>query len=307
MTIAAKSTPLAGAPGMSANAKGALWLLIGTALFTLIFASGRFAGPLLAIPQILLLRYASGFVTLLVVAKAGGHSLVSLRSPRPGQHFLRACFGCFGGLSAIYAAAHMPVAAASAIGLLEGIFVVALAVVMLGETVGWRHWLAGLTCGLGALAVVIGQHSATTPFGDVTIPAAMALLGAVLMAFEIIYVKRLTKGDTPLSMLAHVNLFSFLLMLVPAWLSWKSVGPGPILACLMLGPVAILAQYCNIRGYRLADIAVAGPIGYSWIVFAALLGLLAFGEVPDLKAGLGCLTILAGGYWLTRLPATSGG
>lgn len=108
-------------------------------------------------------------------------------------------------------------------------------------------------------------------------------------------------------MLAHVNLFSFLLMLVPAWLSWKSVGPGPILACLALGPLAILAQYCNIRGYRLADIAVAGPIGYSWILFAALLGLIAFGEVPDLGTGLGCLLILAGGYWLTKLPATSGG
>lgn len=292
---------------MSANARGALWLLAGTALFTLIFASGRFAGPLLAIPQILVLRYASGFVTLLLVTKASGQSLAALRSPRPGQHLKRACFGCLGGLAAIYAAAHMPVAAASAIGLLEGVFVVALAVVMLGEAVGWRHWLAGLACGLGALAVVLGQDAGMAGFDDVLLPSGMALLGAVLMAFEIIYVKRLTQGDTPLSMLAHVNLFSFLLMLVPAWLSWKAVGPGPILACLMLGPLAILAQYCNIRGYRLADIAVAGPIGYSWIVFAALLGIVAFGEIPDLKAVFGCLTILAGGYWLTRLPATSGG
>lgn len=307
MMIAAKSTAPETAGLLGANARGALWLLASTALFTLIFASGRFAGPALAIPQILLLRYAGGFLTVLVMTAARRQAPSALRSPEPGQHLLRACLGCFGGLAAVYAAAHMPVAAASAIGLLDGLFIVALAVLMLREIVGWRHWLAGLLCAAGALGVVAFQSSPMTAAADLAFPAAMALLGAVLMAFEAIYIKRLTKGDTPLAILAHVNLFSFLLMLGPALWNWQAIGPWPVLACLMLGPMAILAQYCTIRGYQLADMAVAGPVGYSWIIFAALLGLIAFGEVPDIRAVFGCLLILVGGYWLTRLPRSTPG
>lgn len=303
MMTAANSTAESGGL-LGNNARGALWLLASTALFTLIFASGRFAGPALAIPQLLLLRYAGGFLTVLAAAASTRRATDGLRSPRPGQHLLRACFGCFGGLAAVYAAAHMPMAAASAIGLLDGLFIVLLAVVMLGEVVGWRHWLAGLLCAVGAFGVVAFQASPVKEATNLAFPAAMALLGALLMAFEAIYIKRLTRDDPPLAILAHVNLFSFLLMLGPALWSWKPIGIWPVLACLSLGPLAILAQYCTIRGYRLADMAVAGPIGYSWILFAALLGLAAFGEVPDSRALLGCTLILAGGYWLTRLPRT---
>ena len=123
----------------NANTTRALWLLAGTALFTVIFASAKFAGSAASVPQLLMLPYIGGFGTLLVPALFSRRPLAAYRSRHPGQHFLRASVGTLGGLSAIYTAAHMPVAAASAIGLLEGLVIMVLAILMLGEIVGWRH------------------------------------------------------------------------------------------------------------------------------------------------------------------------
>jgi drug/metabolite transporter (DMT)-like permease len=288
----------------SANTIGALWLLAGTALFTIIFASAKFAGSAASVPQLLMLRYIGGLGTLLAPALFSPRPLTSYRSRQPGQHFLRASLGALGGLAAIYAAAHMPVAAASAIGLLEGLIVTVLAIIMLGEIVGWRHWLAGLLCATGALCVVVWQSPGAASAGGALFPATMALLGAILMAFESIFIKRLTNKDAPLAMLLHFNGFGCLLMLVPAVLTWREAGLAVWIAGLSLGPVALFAQYCNIRGFGMVDMAVAGPIGYAWIVFAALLGFLAFGETPGLGTLAGSLLILGGGLWLTCLPST---
>jgi hypothetical protein len=78
---------------------------------------------------------------------------------------------------------------------------------------------------------------------------------AILMAFESIFIKRLATKDAPLAMLPHFNGLGCLLMLVPAVLTWREVGPALWIAGLSLGP--LFAQYCNIRGFRIVDMAVA--------------------------------------------------
>ncbi|QLQ18242.1 MAG: EamA family transporter [Exiguobacterium profundum] len=65
----------------------------------------------------------------------------------------------------------------------------------------------------------------------------------------------------------------------------------------------MLGQYCTIRGYRAAPLSVVAPVDNAWLVFAAILGFVAFGEVPGPMTVLGAALIIAGGVALTRVKA----
>ena len=67
---------------------------------------------------------------------------------------------------------------------------------------------------------------------------------------------------------------------------------------LLLGPLAVAAQYCVVRGYRLASLAIVGPVDYAWLVFAALIGFLFFNEIPTAGVIAGAVVIALGGVVL---------
>ena len=77
-----------------------------------------------------------------------------------------------------------------------------------------------------------------------------------------------------------------------------------MLIYMALGPLGVFAQYCTIRGYGMADISIVGPVDYSWLIFASLIGFFAFGEVPTWAVAGGAALIAAGGVVLaTVMPA----
>jgi len=292
----------------SENAEAILWVTAGTAVFSLIFASGKFAGDVASTLQILFLRYVGGFATLAPFVLATGGKFSQFRSRRPASHFLRALVGAYGGVALIHASANMPMVDATAIGLLYVIFMIGLGVWLLGERITAQHWAGIILCTAGA-ALVMGSRGAFRSFDVAYLwPAAIALGGAVLLALEGILIKMLTRSDRPLTVLLHVNFFGVLLLAIPALLTWRSTGLLDNLPFVLLGPVGITAQYFIIRGYRIADVSVLGPVDYSWLIFAGLIGFAFFQEVPTIGAVLGSAVIAAGGVVLALMkPAKEAG
>lgn len=277
-----------------------LWVLLSTALWTLIFAAAKFADGSVSTFQITLLRYAGAFGALLVLARYRG-GLAAHKSNQPWTHFLRALCGSSAAVAITWASAHMPIADATAIGMLYGVLVVLLGVIVLKEHVGRRHWLAIAISVAGAGVVMSSQgafHASLPPGATVA-----ALASAALFAVEGLLIRILGRSERAMTVMLHVCFFGFCLMIVPAYATWQHVGPGTTLACLLLGPVAIIAQYCTIRGYRSAPLSIVGPVDYSWLVFAAFLGLLAFGELPSAGTIAGGMLIMGGGVLLARINA----
>lgn len=283
------------------NFEAVLWTTAGTALFTLVFASGKFAGDSASAPQILWLRYVGGLTTLVAVLAATRQPPRRFVSRRPRSHLLRALFGASGGMAAIQAAAGMPIVDATAIGLLQVVFAIGLGVWLLGERIGSRQWAGIVLCTAGAVAIVVSKGAFRALEPAYMLPAAIAVTGAVLVAGEAIMIKTLSVRETALTVLLYVNAFGVLILAGPAWLGWRPLDIGGLWPFLMLGPIAITAQFCIIRGYRLADVALLGPVDYSWLVFAGILGFLFFGEVPGAASYAGAALILAGGIVLARV------
>ncbi|WP_197435214.1 DMT family transporter [Nitratireductor arenosus] len=283
------------------NLEAVLWTTAGTALFTLVFASGKFAGDSASAPQILWLRYIGGLATLVAVLAVTRQPPRRFVSRRPFSHLLRALFGASGGMAAIQAAAGMPIVDATAIGLLQVIFAIGLGVWLLGERIRRPQWTGIVLCTAGAAAIVASKGAFRDLEPAYLLPAGIAVAGAVLVAGEAIMIKTLSVREPALTVLLYVNAFGILILAGPAWLAWRPLDIVGMWPFLMLGPIAITAQFCIIRGYRLADVALLGPVDYSWLVFSGILGIVFFGEVPGPASYLGAALILAGGIVLARV------
>lgn len=287
------------------NIKAIAWVTVGTALFSLIFASGKFADGSAAPLQILFLRYIGGLATLLLVVAVRRETLSAYRSPKPFSHFMRAIFGASGGGALIYASANMPIVDATAIGLLYVVFVIPLGVLVLKEQLNRQHLGAIAICCAGA-ALIMASRGAFTEFHLAYVfPAGIAVLGAALLAVEGLMIKMLSHSDRAMTVLLYVNTFGILLMVVPAAMQWVPLSLEGAMSFVLLGPLAVTAQYCIVQGYRLASLLIVGPVDYTWLIFAGLIGSLFFGEQPTLGVVAGSVIITAGGIMLAVIKSPS--
>lgn len=288
------------------NAKAIIWVIIGTGLFSIIFSSGKFSGGSVSTFQILFFRYIGGFLSLVLIASASG-GLRSCYSPRPFLYFLRAGFGAAGGGAIMFASANMPIVDATALGLLYVVFVVPLGVMFLSDTITRQHLLGIALCGAGTAVIMVSRGAFSSIEATYLLPATVAILGAALLALEGFMIKVLSSADKPLAVLLYTNGFGLLLTGILAILSWKSISLMHSLPYLSLGFVAIVAQYCIVRGYRLASLSIVAPIDYSWLIFTALIGFVFFNEVPTIPVIVGSCILAVGGTVLAIIRSTPPG
>jgi drug/metabolite transporter (DMT)-like permease len=290
---------------LESRTAAALWVLGAAFAFSLLYASGKLTGGLVPAIQIVFIRYLSGFATVGGIAAVQRVPLDRLLARgRRHLHVLRALCGVGGGGCSIYGATHMPLADASALALLQGVFTMALAVLLLGERITVRQAFAALLCVGGALVIVRGNAAGFSLDGtgpDVNVLAPLAMIaGAFLTACEVILIKVLSRQESMLSMLLHVNGIASLLLGAAMLVLWVPVEPLTLAALCLIGPMAIFGQMCNVRAYRLADAAWLAPFTYSSVAFAALIGWAVFGDLPGLVTWTGAGLIVAGGLLLLR-------
>ncbi len=275
----------------------AFYAIAVAGIFPLIFVSGRLVGDLASPLQIMFLRYAGGFLTIVVVALFRGETFKTMSSPKPSRHLMRAFCGALGGATLIYGNAEIPVVDVTAISLLSPVFLILLGISILGDRLTvWRT--AGIVVSLaGALLIVASRGAFSHADLDYLIPVLVVVVGSVLLAVESLFIKILASTDRPLVTLGSVNLLGMLVLLIPALLTWRS--PGWVnLALLGLGPLAIFGQYLNIRANQLARVSLLAPLSYTSLVFAALIGWAFFAELPTPGTIAGAVVIVLGGAWL---------
>ncbi len=285
------------APRDWTNLVAAFYAIAATCIFSLIFMSGRFTGDAASPIQIMFLRYVGGLFTITIVCLWQSQSWSSLQSPYRLSQFWRVFTGATGAIALIYGNTHMPLVDASAINLLRVVFLIVLGMIILGERLNRSRSLGIVICIIGAALIMVAR-GAFSGFGiEYLLPAGVVLVGSMFVAAEGLFIKILATSDRPLVTIVHANVFGVLLLLIPAVLTWGSLGPVNF-ALLMLGPVAILGQYLTIRANALASVSVLAPLSYSSLIFAAVIGWAFFAEVPTLGVALGAATIAVGGIVL---------
>ncbi|MDV3249731.1 DMT family transporter [Devosia sp. BK] len=276
------------------NLAAGIFSLLTTLIFVLVFTSGRLVSEPVSPIQVMFLRFAGGFITITFIAIARGESWRSLQSRHRPKQVFRVLAGGFGGAALIFGNMHMPIVDANAIGLLNVVFAVSFGALFLGDRLSYRQIAGGAICLLGASAVMASRGAFSGFNTDYLFPASVVVVGAVLMGVESIFIKVLTSTDRPMVTLAHANTLGMLLLAIPALMTWQSWG-FVNLTLLLLGPMAILGQYLNIRAYSLATVSVLAPLSYASLLFAAVIGWAFFNEIPTCGVVLGAALIALGG------------
>ncbi len=207
---------------------------------------------------------------------------------------LRGLFG-FLALSCVYfAVTHLPLAEATVLQYMHPLLTSLLALRFLRE--GMRASTL-VSCAASLLGVVLvtrpdvlfGRHGADLD----TLAVLIALGGALSSSFAYVVVRRLSTTDDP-----NVIVLYFPLVAVPLSvpvIATELVVPSPWdwPALVGVGISAQLGQVWLTHGLKHETAGRATAVSYTQVVFAALLGIAFFGEIPTGWTLAGALLILA--------------
>lgn len=218
---------------------------------------------------------AVALVLALFSKRRGDRWATILRPRRPFLLLARLATGTLGGICAVTAFTTLPLAEAYALIFLIPFFVAVLSVVLLKESVGLMRWIA-LGGGLAGVFLVVRPGFEALQFGH------LAALGcAVFGAFTVILLRTLGPTENRLTLVGGILLAATLVngvLMVPHFV----VPDGAAVPLLIFaGACAGIGHLSMVVAARLAPASRLAPTQYSQIVWAALIGGLVFGEIPD--------------------------
>ena len=221
--------------------------------------------------------------------------LGALHTRRLGLHAVRGLFSATNLWCTFGAVAFLPVADLTAIAFLQPIIAVIAAAVFLREVIGLHRGIAIAVGFAGALIVIRPGIDA------VNIGVGLALAGTMAAAIVPLFVKVLARTDPPDTIAAYLFLIHTVLALVPAIVVWRTPSLGEFAWLAALGFFAMLIHRCFNRAIVAADMSVSLPFNFTRLIWAALLGWLAFGELPDVWTWVGGTVIFGATVALGRI------
>lgn len=273
-----------------AELRGILITLVAMFLFGLMDAGSKYLSTRYPIVQILWVRYLFT-IPLLLAAMAPRGITRYLRSQRPGLQVARGVLLAVEIGLVIWTFGQLPLADVHAVLALTPLVVTALSVPMLREQVGPRRWAAVAVGFVGVLIVL-------RPGLGVLHPAALvALLCVFLYALYQILTKLVGHADAAETSLLWQLVAGALLASLAVPFVWQPPALEHWPMFVVLAVLGGLGHYLMIRAFQLASAVVIQPFSYTLLLWAVLIGYLAFGDVPDRWTLLGAAVIVAAGSY----------
>jgi drug/metabolite transporter (DMT)-like permease len=240
--------------------------------------------------QIVFLRYVFGAICAAAVFRVVGTARPSIAAIR--AHVLRSLAVALTATSFFYALATLQFAVAMALGFTAPIFIALFAALTLGERPGRAVWLA-IAIGFAGVLVVLSGELADA--GRATwLGVASALFSALTYAVVMVMLKNRAALDPVPTIVLLQNVLAGL-FLTPAGLwSWSPLSPTAMLWVALIGLLGTVGHLAMAWAYGRAEASRLGVLEYTAFVWAALIGLVFFGEIPSLSTVAGACLIIAG-------------
>ena len=229
----------------------------------------------------------------LLVVRAGG--LHTLRVTNFRGQLLRAALLAGSMFLFVTSLRFLPLADAVALTFAGPLILTAVAPWALGERVGWRRRCA-VAVGFAGVLIMLA------PGGEGLRWAAFLPLGtAFFEAARDIVTRRLVATESSLSLTACSLGFVTLCALATAGHGWRPMSVPDIGLLAIAGCCVSVAFVLMTEAFRLAEASLVAPFRYSSVLWAMLIGTIAFGDWPSpaMLAGA-CLVVGSGLYILHR-------
>ena len=242
--------------------------------------------------EILFFRSLIGF--LFVLPLFSRNPLEPFRTKRPGMHLLRGAVGAVGNACFFWTITHMLLADAMALQFSRPLFMIPLAVLLLGEIVGLAPHDGGARSALSASCSMRARSRAVS-----SPDAFVGALGALAGGLVVICIKRLATTEPTRVIMFYYAFWNALVRAHPGGLFWVTPTPAAARAAHRASAFSASAgQSLITHGLTMGEATVLVPLDYSRIVYSAVLGYLLFSEMPGPWSFAGMALIVACSLYL---------
>ncbi len=270
-------------------------MLLAGMLFSVMGALIKALGSDMTVIQIAFFRSMFGLVVMLpFMARAGRAAFATAHSR---VHMARSLIGVTAMICGMYALTHLTLAEAVSLSFSRPLFVIVLAVLMLGEAVRWRRWTA---TAVGFLGVILMMRPAVAGID----PAALAAVaGSLLSAVVAVLIKRMTATESTLAIMSWFAVVSTVATLIPTLFVWQTPGWQELVLLFLVGALGVAGQNLVIFAYRAGEATAVTPFDYARLPFSGVIGFLFFAETPDNWTLAGAGVIVAATFYIARREA----
>lgn len=283
--------PLRSLEALPGPIRGMIFMLAATFFFAAMIACARVIADEMHPFEVTFFRTLFGLLVLAPVLLRQG--LKPLRTRRLGVHAVRNAFGAASMLLFYWALVVTSLSKAVALDFTSPLFGCALAVLVLGERMGWRRVLA-LGIGLAGTLVIVRPGAGALDLGALALLGSAALAGCALTA-----AKSLARTETSLTMTLYFGLFCAPLALAAALPYWLAPSGEQLAWLLAMGVFGSISNLAGAQALREADLTAVAPFDFTRMIWAGLFGYLFFGERPDAGTWIGAVMIFAAVAFVT--------
>ncbi len=285
-------------------------IVAGMGIGSLMDASIKSLSGAYALHEIVMVRSVIAvFLTMFIVRYEGGLAL--LKTSRPLVHLARGLLIVTANMAFYMAISVMPLVVVTGLFFASPLFITALSVPFLGESVGWRRWV-GILVGFAGVLIIV------QPGGD-TFDAysILPIISALAYATTQILSRRLGTSDKASVMSFYIGVT----FIIVSFVFWFLVGDGSYMGAygtkldfllrpwkwpnfadgLLMAFVGLLVTgvgYFLSQAYRVAEASAIAPFEFVMLPLALLWGYLFWGEVPSAIAGFGIGLIVASSLYV---------
>ena len=246
--------------------------------------------------QIIALTSASAFVLFAVWERQLGGRLFRRDALNPVL-LIRTAGEVIGSIGIVMALALAPLASVAALGQAQPLAVTLGAALFLGETVGWRRWLA---VGLGFLGVLTILRPGLGDFDPNLLWVLLYIFGLAArdLASRLIPSGVSTQFAVAWAMLPMAFAGAAMLPFQGGWYPVDALGLFYLIGVTLSAAAAL---WMITTALRMGEVSSVAPFRYTRIIFALVISYVVFAEVPDIYTWAGAaLSVGAGRYAFFR-------
>lgn len=277
---------------MSDNLRGALLMMATMAAFTFNDACIKATGGAVPLGQLLFLRglLASALV-MLIVWRMG---VFDTRLPARDWRLIALRTGAEIGTNYFFLTAllHMPIANVTAVIQVAPLTLTLGSALFFRESVGWRR-MAAIVVGFCGMLLIV------RPGADgFSLYALYAIIAVLFLTLRDLTTRRIS-SQVP-SMMVTLSASIGVMLFFGAtslFTPWAPVSAGNMTLIFGASVLVVGGYVFSVMVMRIGDVSFVSPFRYTGLLWALLLGLVAFGNWPDGITLLGAAIVVASGVF----------
>jgi drug/metabolite transporter (DMT)-like permease len=245
--------------------------------------------------EIVFFRNVFGLVALLPFFIRVGFK--ELKTQRPMYHICRGSMHAAAMMTWFWVITVMPLADATALSFIMPIFASIGAIIFMNERSILMRWVS---IGIGLLGMLLILRPG---FKEIDFGTWVILCGAIFTAISKLMAKSLTRSERPSTIVAYMSLTLTFISFVPAVFVWTWPTLEIWLWLVAAGSIGSLAHIIQAQSFKEGDVTLVEPAGFLRLIWAAAVGYIIFGEVPQIWSWIGAIIIMIGVILLLRSEA----